>query len=372
MKTRLCKWTGKPLPENLYNDPRREGIYRYRKGDGQFNYFKADYSEAVRLAEEANAYRRVHLPPALPTLVDRFLETMAEKEPAKTQRRAWKDSSKQLKRWADEHKQLSPKAITTASLLPWWDRLTYDQQHSRMAFFRRFFTWAVTRDECNCNPFNTHADAHLQIREKPAKARSALSLEDFWRVYEQAEDHIRVAMMISLTTTMRRGDIVQLKFSDIVDGHLRRTIAKSLHQRGTAGASHLSWDLFEHKELAKAISDAEKSAQENSSCPYIINLKRKRVSKALKAKGDVSRCTEEMISRGFKTARDKAGVTGQGDKPPTFHEIRGLAITLMVEAYGLERARDLAAHTDGSVTMAYTAGQEPEFVSQSGMVARVR
>lgn len=52
-----------------------------------------------------------------------------------------------------------------------------------------------------------------------------------------------------------------------------------------------------------------------------------------------------------------------GRTPPTFHEVRGLAIDLLLKAgIDIKDVQKLAAHTDESITSAYTAQHEPDYV----------
>lgn len=60
---------------------------------------------------------------------------------------------------------------------------------------------------------------------------------------------------------------------------------------------------------------------------------------------------ENTVSKGFRRARIAAGVTG--DHPPTFHEIRSLALRLYGDKYGKDFAQSLAGHKDSATTAVY-------------------
>lgn len=67
------------------------------------------------------------------------------------------------------------------------------------------------------------------------------------------------------------------------------------------------------------------------------------------------------ISRGFTNAAKATGLW-ESD-PPTFHEVRGLIINLLLRrGIDIRQVMELAAQSDPSVTSGYTANHPPEFV----------
>jgi integrase len=64
---------------------------------------------------------------------------------------------------------------------------------------------------------------------------------------------------------------------------------------------------------------------------------------------------DDTLSEAFAAARDAAGIkTAEGRTPPTFHEIRSLAIRLYTDQYGKEFAQALAGHKDVKMTDLYS------------------
>ena len=62
----------------------------------------------------------------------------------------------------------------------------------------------------------------------------------------------------------------------------------------------------------------------------------------------------DTISKNFAKARDLAGVTGDaGKQPPSFHEIRSLAIRLYTKQFDKDFAQAIAGHKDASMTAVY-------------------
>jgi integrase len=68
------------------------------------------------------------------------------------------------------------------------------------------------------------------------------------------------------------------------------------------------------------------------------------------------------ISRGFAEARDLAGVTGDSETPPTFHEIRSLSIRLYKKKYGGEFAQAIAGHKSAKTSDLYKDTRGAEWV----------
>lgn len=368
----VCLHTGKPLPDNLVNDNRkRPNVYRYRRPDGTYKYIRKPYAQACLLAEMANSKREASPMSSKSTLYwcGQYIEWMESQNPELLAKRGWVDRKAMLRKFAGEFPVL--REATLANLSTWWDALTYDQQHSRRSVLSQFFQWCMSKGVAKQNPFNT-SDAlpHLIEKKKPAKRRRPINnMAEFNAIYEHAEDYVQVAMMISLTTTMRAGDVAALRFSDVVDTpqgkKLCRTIAKSANQRGAMAATHGGWNLSRHVKLAQAINHGRKLAMMRpDSPPYIVNKRPQR--RRIRAGCDnVYQVTSKDLSRGFTNAVAAAGLWEnlKDATPPTFHEVRGLAIDLLLKSgIDIKQVQRLAAHTDESITSGYTAQHPPEFV----------
>lgn len=363
-----CKHTGKPLPANLYNDSKgRRDVYRYRQEDGRYTLVHLPYARAVAAAKRANRQRNA--PDGSTSYwVYQFKQHQLNQDPSLNDKRGWRDRHRQLERFADEWDHLRPIQLTVSTLDDWWSNLSYDQQHNRQAYFSRFFQWCMKRGVVRSNPFTKRDDVpRLEQRRKPEKQRSALSLDDYHQIYEEAPEWLRVAMAISLHTTMRAGDVVALRFDKITDGLLQTTIQKSLNQRGASAAAHLEWSLFEHVGLKAAIDAGRELSMRHRRCPYIVSRPRLRATKPVTGHTHTHQCNTGHVSREFADARDRAGVEG-----PTFHEIRGLAISLLLnQGFDIAAVQRLAAHTDATTTSAYTAGQAPHYLNMKGLVVPV-
>lgn len=363
-----CKHTGKPLPKNLYSDPKgRAGIYRYRHPDGRMTTVRLPYKRAVEAARKAN--KKYSAPDGSITYwVTQFRQWQIDSEPSLENKAGWRNRHKQLEGFADYWSHLSPVQLTVGTLESWWDDLTYDQQHNRRSYFSQFFQWAMRKGIVKSNPFTTRDDVvRLVEKRKPPKQRPALSLDQFHQIHEEAPDWLKVAMQISLRTTMRVGDIARLRFDSIEDGYLCTTISKSVNQRGASAAAHLKWGLSEHEGLKAAVDLAREVSLRHRRCPYLVSRPRvQRHQKPVQGHTHPHQCTPNHISRAFADARTKAGIEG-----PTFHEIRGLAISLLLnDEKDMAAVQRLAAHTDPKITSAYTAGQAPHYLDMRGLVVQ--
>lgn len=369
-----CKITGRPLPVNLYNDARgAPNKYRYKRPDGTYKTISADYEHACQVADEANKLRdsSAHSSRSIAFWVEEYIKWMVGQDPTLQRKRGWRDRCASLRKFATETDTPIAK-VDVSAISDWWDKLSYDQQHNRRSNYSQFFQWAMSKGVAKHNPFNT-SDAlpHLIKKKKPSKRRMPIqNMGEFQAIYACADDFLQVAMMISLTTTMRAGDVAALKFSDIVESpqgkKLCRTIAKSANQRGATAATHNGWLLSRHLKLAAAINAGRTlSLSRFGSPPFIVNKRptsrRQRVDCT-----HISQVTSKDLSRAFKRAVTKCGLWDDipdGRTPPTFHEVRGLAIDLLLKAgTDIREVQKLAAHTDEAITSGYTANHPPEYV----------
>jgi integrase len=367
---RICKHTGEPLPPNLYNDNRgRVDRYRYRTPAGNYTALKNTYREAVALAARANAARDT-IPGnryALPFWSREYIEFTERQTPGLEFKKSWVNRKNQLRTFAEAFAQIRTDRLDISTLSHWWDSLTYDQQHNRRSNLSKFFLYMMGKDVAKSNPFTSSEDvAHLSERGKPSKSRLPLHEADFWKVYDHAPQFLRDAMVVSFATTLRRSDVVNIRFDHIVDGALRVTVGKSVGQRGFARASHLSWSLDKHEALRELVNESRERSLSLKRCPYLIAFQPAK-NRARQGNAHPYKVRADKISKAFGKARDASGVwdnIAPGRMPPSFHEIRGLAIErLLAGGADLREVQKLAAHTDESITSGYAANHDPEYAS---------
>lgn len=272
---------------------------------------------------------------------------------------------------ARDHAGTTVARVTQLEIQSYFDKFTGHAQRARRAEFKRFFNHLIARNPCpklTGNPFSTDdSKPQVAMRARPGKRRMRLNLDDFWAIYHHAgnsgESFLQVAMGLSLITTLRRGDICELRLDKHVDGNLlRKQINKSHAQLSQAefkaDPSNLSWNLKDHTMLRQLVNKARELSLQHARCPFLVSFKPKR-----RIKGDARihshQVLPDYLTRAFADTRDASGAF-DGISPrarPSFHEIRALASHLLNEAgHDTKDVQVLMAHTDEKITKHYQQG----------------
>lgn len=369
-------YNGVELPPNLYLDSRkRTNYWRYLRPDGTYKIFQASLEEATRVAIEANVLRTEFTPtavrkiPARNSLAAITLKYIAWRESYDStlaRKQSWQNRKGLLKNFAENFAATPVNKISLAALMPWWENLTYHQQHARRSEFNKFFNWLASNGytKLKDNPFSSSDDRpRLMERARPTPKRERLSTNGFWAIYHEAGNQgmegLQIAMGISLVTTMRIGDICSLTFSQhVTTTSLRKTINKSAAQRGAINAAHLEWPFAQHPILEELIKRAQVLSRRNLRCPYVVSHMpvQRRVGVT---KDHICQLTPDRLTKQFASIRDSLDYfsVGRHSTPPTFHEIRALASDRYRAAgYSTKQVQEIMAHTDERVTKGYQAG----------------
>ena len=375
---------GLQLPENLYQHPRKQtGRWRYKQPDSSWYYFDAPIVAAIAAAETLNESRSISEKPKAPKPgrlsfqkhIEEFAAEREKRDPSLASKASWKDRKGYLKKLAKDFAHTTVNRVTMLELQAYWDKFTGHAQRARRAEFKRFFNYLIARELCpslTANPFTTDdSKPQVAMRARPGKKRLRLGIRDFWLIYDHAGakgwHFLQRAMLISLVTTMRRGDICDLRLDEHVLGdYLRKQINKSHAQLSQAefkaDPSNLSWNLKNQPVLRKVINEARESSLKHARCPYIIHFKPARRIKGEQRK-HANQVLPDYLTRAFSEARDESGAfDGVSSKArPSFHEIRALGSHLFNKAFGEGRRKDvqiLMAHTDEKITKHYQQGHE--------------
>ncbi len=368
---------GITLPDNLYKDPRgRPDYWRYRKQDGKDKIFHASFEDAIELAAACNKGGETSIKKLAPiesltkqTLL--YMEYREEIDPSLPAKESWKTRQGYLRHLASAFPATPIQRLELLALQKWWDTLTGYAQRSRRSEFNKFFNWLMSKDatpKLKGNPFTTADDRpRVLMKPLPKKKRKRLDNISFWKIYEKAGElgleYLQIGMGISLLTTMRRGDIVTLKFDQhIVGGQLCKGISKS-HEKAINGEGvNLRWDLNDNQPLRELISKARELSLKHYRCPYIINrLPQKRI---MGTKTHHCQVLPRIFSDAFAEARDATDLFQGFERreKPTFHEIRSLGSHLYGKAgYDITRVQELMAHTDAEMTEHYQSGHETQW-----------
>ena len=202
----------------------------------------------------------------------------------------------------------------------------------------------------------------------PQKTRQRITKEQFSAIYRVAPDWLRWMMILGVHLALRRVDLVNLRFDDVMDERIVSAIRKTDSDARDIEATSVDFPI--HRDVRRVISCARISSFRANRCPFIIHRlperKTKRAADALQS-GRMEHAAQvlpEYASKAFAKARDAAAAERPGlFKPasaaemPTFHEVRALSSHLYARAgYEVAAVQDLMAHTDPDMTRAYQKG----------------
>lgn len=153
------------------------------------------------------------------------------------------------------------------------------------------------------------------LTDAPKTARERLSLEEYLLIHTHAEVPLKRAMELALMAPARRGNVTQLKWSDIKDGYLH---IEHIKVDGMKIRYPLSLYL---PDVKWTLGDVIGRCKDGVLSRYLIHHNS---NHGMAKAGDPWR--DKSIEQMFRDAREKAGLTvPEGKTPPTFHEIRSLA-----------------------------------------------
>jgi integrase len=184
--------------------------------------------------------------------------------------------------------------------------------------------------------------------------RARLSLEVFMKVYESAPtEWLRNAMALALTSAQRREDVARATFKDFRDGGwwLVQASEKTDHPHRIFIPLDLRPNSVDWS-LGDVVARCRRSGCVS---PYLVHQTAQRGPSAV---GDCLRLG--TVSRVFTEAVDALGIDWSPKTPPTFHEIRSLALRL----YGDQgvNVQLLAGHSDPDTTAIYLNSRGHDWV----------
>lgn len=174
-------------------------------------------------------------------------------------------------------------------------------------------------------------------------------------------------MTLAFHLALRRIDLVNLRFDDVVGDRIISPIRKTDTQAREIEATSVDFPI--HPDVRRVLLEARRSSLKLGRCPFIVHRvperRTGRASNALDA-GRLEHPAQvlpDYASKAFGKARDPAcsqshlftGLTSR--EKPTLHEIRALSSHLYARAgYQLSAVQELMAHTDPDMTKAYQKG----------------
>lgn len=190
--------------------------------------------------------------------------------------------------------------------------------------------------------------------------RSRLTLDDFNLIHAAAlkmkDKWVVRAMELALVTAQRREDIAAMEFRQSREStSWIDSDALCVIQHKTKNRVRIPFNIGVN---GLTISSVIKSCRDDIVSRWLVHHSK---NTNLSKPGD--QVWIDTITRRFAAARDMAGVKGEeGKNPPSFHEIRSLAIRLYSEAYGPEFAQAIAGHKDAAMTAVYRDVRGSEWV----------
>ena len=302
-RSRLHKNRG--LVPNLYE---QDGYYTYRNPETRKTYgLGRNRATAINQAVEANN----HVMKASVTLVDRITGRAGRTVADWCEVCTPNERLRYLKQGLGEYilERLTPLQIND-----WLDKWN-DKPRMRQAMLattKTVFREAISKGWISVNPA-----ASLKTPTPDVK-RERLTLQSFQAIYKHAEIPLKRAMEISLMTCARRENVLTVLRSDVHDGHLHIAHIK----KGLPVRYPLSLHLAA---VGWTLGDVLARCKTNVVSKYLIHHQR---TVGMAKPGD--RFRDKTIEQWFRDAREAAGITGEN--PPTFHEIRSLAIRLWHDA----------------------------------------
>jgi enterobacteria phage integrase len=236
---------------------------------------------------------------------------------------------------SDGLNELSETLPKTAKALRAYMKLSFDECVSQ--------GW---RDE---NPVRT-----TRIATPPPVARARLTLDVFMRVYESAPtEWLRNAMALALVSAQRREDVARAQFKDFKDGGwwLTQASEKTDHPHRI----FIPEDIRPHGfslSLGEVVSMSRRSGVVSR---YLVH---QTVRRGPSGVGREMR--PSTITRAFTEALGALQIDFSPNTPPTFHEIRSLALRLY-GAQGVD-VQLLAGHSDPGTTSIYLSSRGAEYV----------
>lgn len=217
------------------------------------------------------------------------------------------------------------------------------------AYMWQSFETAVAEGWIDQNPVRKK----IIVGDKSAK-RARLSLEVFLRVYESGiTEWLRNAMALALVSAQRRGDVARAEFRDFRDGGwwITQASKKTDHPHRIFIPNELQPNGFSLS-LGELVARCRKSGVLSR---FLVHQTTTRGRSGL---GSPIRL--ETVSTAFTEAVTDLAIDWGENTPPTFHEIRSLALRL----YGEQgvNVQLLAGHSDPDTTAIYLNSRGAEYV----------
>lgn len=333
---------------NLYRDAK--GYYMYRDPKtGAWHGLGRDKLQAMTQAHEVNKhYAAVEV-----TLLDKITGL----------------SAKTVKAWCDEYgkhphmlmicngpkksltgesiglggkvmERLEPLDIATW-LNQWNDRLS--MRRSLLSSINVILKAAIGKGYIKTNPAENLTSPSFSVK------RERLSLDVFMKIYDHAKPPLKRAMELAIMTSARRENVIGILRADVKDGYL--------HVEHVKGGLKVRYPLSMHlSAVGWTLGDVIGRCRSNVVSKHLIHH-----VKPIGTAKPGEKYADKGIEQMFREARDAAEIFGTS--PPTFHEIRSLAVRLW-KAQGAD-VKTMAGHRSEESSALYQDSRGKDWVTIS-------
>lgn len=239
------------------------------------------------------------------------------------------------------------------------------EQSKLKSIVNRFFRYAKSTGMYPTHLPNPVDD--LYIDPVPAKRRQRITMAQFRAIRAAAPEWLQWCMTLALHLALRRVDLVNLRFDDVVGDRIVSPIRKTDTKSRDMEATNVDFPI--HDDVRRVIAAARLSSMKNGRCPFIVHRVPERLTQRTKyalwagSMKHAAQVLPQYASKAFEKARANAVRQTnlfEGMEPgelPTLHEIRALSSHLYERAgYQVEAVQDLMAHTDPDMTRHYQKG----------------
>lgn len=261
-------------------------------------------------------------------LFDRY---MLEVAPTKA-KESYRDNIREMKNLRIAFGEMAPDAIEPMHIYKYLDirgkvaKTRANREKSLLSHvFSMAIRWGIVRD----NPCRNVK------RLKETKRDRYITDQEFLTVRNIAPEFIQQLMDLAYITGLRKGDLLDIKYSDIKEDGIYVTVNKT-------GKNH----CIEWSETLKACIEQIKQSQTAQSSTFLFST---RSGEAYTVSGF------DSIWQRFMRKAVKQGVIKERFR---FHDIRRKAATDAEKAGGREFARQLLGHTHQTTTAIYISGVE--------------
>jgi integrase len=365
------------LPKYLELNPHNQTFYYRNPAMPAKANLGKDLGSAVRLANSLNSRQRIHeqqeavrieacldlggepFRTAFETFVEKYIRDYRLK--SSTARRLLQRRTRLTERLGN----LQVPVIDTQLLRESVASSSQFEQTKMKTLLERFFRYAKSTGTYPSHLVNPAND--LFVDPVPHKQRQRITVSQFKAIYREAPQWLQWLMTLGFHLALRRVDLVNLRFDDVVGDRIVSAIRKTDSQCREFEATSVDFPL--HPDVRRVISQARLSSLRANRCPFIVHRmperKTKRAHDALISRRmeHAAQVLPEYASKAFCEARRLASAktdlfAGLDTREmPTLHEIRALSSHLYARAgYEVTAVQDLMAHTDPDMTRSYQKG----------------